>query len=242
MCVLVSCHDVPNYYFFYLCGIKIALMWDPTEQGFNIHIWKTCCWICINCISLQKREKEGEENGGQKDDSNQKKDFVFGQNIKERAKVSADCKLAPYKFPWECLCLCSNSLSVFLLNSWMRTARPVTQKTPHKILSLAAPIISYSTWAALGNWFNRPLWIQLLFALWHRELCLVNLLLFYSSHNATNSSDKGSKFVFGQNMSERVLVSGSEPQTHFSLTCLKKRKCIQSNHLLHVVFEGVAQK
>lgn len=40
---------------------------------------------------------EGEENGGgQKDDSSQKKDcavdssFVFGQNIKERAKVSAD--------------------------------------------------------------------------------------------------------------------------------------------------------
>ncbi|XP_043089471.1 ran-binding protein 3b isoform X4 [Puntigrus tetrazona] len=40
-----------------------------------------------------KREKEGEENGGgQKDDSSQKKDsavdssFVFGQNIKERAK------------------------------------------------------------------------------------------------------------------------------------------------------------
>lgn len=49
---------------------------------------------------MQKREKEGEENGGgQKDDSSQKKDsavdssFVFGQNIKERAKVSADSLL-----------------------------------------------------------------------------------------------------------------------------------------------------
>lgn len=44
--------------------------------------------------SLQKREKDGEENGGgQKEDGSPKKDstvdssFVFGQNIKERAKV-----------------------------------------------------------------------------------------------------------------------------------------------------------
>lgn len=118
---------------------------------------------------MQKREKEGEENGGgQKDDSSQKKDcavdssFVFGQNIKERAKVSDDSllrclvlylkrQIGMIEVPIECLCLFSDSVTVFFLSSWMKTARPVTQKTPHKILSLAAPIISYSTWAALGN-------------------------------------------------------------------------------------------
>lgn len=66
-------------------------------------------------------------------------------------------QIGTIEVPSECLCLFSDSLTVFFLNSWMKTARPVTQKTPHKILSLAAPIISYSTWAALGNQFNRPL-------------------------------------------------------------------------------------
>lgn len=95
-----------------------------------------------------KREKEGEENGGgQKDDSSQKKDsavdssFVFGQNIKERAKLD------------------ENS-----------TSSDSTQDSQ-----------SGST-----NYFLQYMGSA-------------------SSNNATNSSDNGSKFVFGQNMSERVL-------------------------------------
>lgn len=58
--------------------------------------------------------------------------------------------------PKECLCLSSKSVTVFFLSSWRKTAHPVTQKTPHKILSLAALIISYSTWAALGNGSIEP--------------------------------------------------------------------------------------
>lgn len=57
-------------------------------------------------------------------------------------------QIGKIEVPKECLCLFSDSVTVFFLSSWMKTARPVT---PHKILSLAAPIISYSTWAALGN-------------------------------------------------------------------------------------------
>ncbi|XP_005168502.2 ran-binding protein 3b isoform X1 [Danio rerio] len=96
-----------------------------------------------------KREKEGEENGGaQKDDSSQKKDgavdssFVFGQNIKERAKLEE--------------------------NSTNSDSKDSTQDP------------------GSTNYFLQYMGSS-------------------SSNNATNSSDKGSKFVFGQNMSERVL-------------------------------------
>ncbi|XP_039504877.1 ran-binding protein 3-like isoform X1 [Pimephales promelas] len=105
-----------------------------------------------------KREKEGEENGGgQKDDSSQKKDcavdssFVFGQNIKERAKLD------------------ENS-----------TSSDSTQDSQ----------------SGGTNYFLQYMGSA-------------------SSNNATNSSDKGSKFVFGQNMSERVLSppTGGEAPT-----------------------------
>ncbi|CAM4586674.1 unnamed protein product [Leuciscus chuanchicus] len=101
-----------------------------------------------------KREKEGEENGGQKDDSSQKKDFVFGQNIKERAKLD------------------ENS-----------TSSDSTQDSQ----------------SGGTNYFLQYMGSA-------------------SSHNATNSSDKGSKFVFGQNMSERVLSppTGGEAPTEAS--------------------------
>ncbi|XP_077078059.1 ran-binding protein 3b isoform X6 [Siphateles boraxobius] len=98
-----------------------------------------------------KREKEGEENGGeQKDDSSQKKDcavdssFVFGQNIKERAKLDE--------------------------NSTSSDSKDSTQDSQ----------------SGGTNYFLQYMGSA-------------------SSNNATNSSDKGSKFVFGQNMSERVL-------------------------------------
>uniref|UniRef100_A0A9J8BYD3 Ran-binding protein 3 n=1 Tax=Cyprinus carpio carpio TaxID=630221 RepID=A0A9J8BYD3_CYPCA len=98
-----------------------------------------------------KREKEGEENGGgQKEDSSQKKDsavdssFVFGQNIKERAKLEE--------------------------NSTSSDSKDSTQDSQ----------------SAGTNYFLQYMGSA-------------------SSNNATNSSDKGSKFVFGQNMFERVL-------------------------------------
>uniref|UniRef100_A0A672KQ98 Ran-binding protein 3-like n=1 Tax=Sinocyclocheilus grahami TaxID=75366 RepID=A0A672KQ98_SINGR len=98
-----------------------------------------------------KREKEGEENGGgQKDDCSEKKDsavdssFVFGQNIKERAKLDE--------------------------NNTSSDSKDSTRDSQ-----------SGST-----NYFLQYMGSA-------------------SSNNATNSSDKGSKFVFGQNMFERVL-------------------------------------
>uniref|UniRef100_A0A671LAG2 Ran-binding protein 3 n=1 Tax=Sinocyclocheilus anshuiensis TaxID=1608454 RepID=A0A671LAG2_9TELE len=91
-----------------------------------------------------------ENGGGQKDDSSQKKDsavdssFVFGQNIKERAKLDE--------------------------NNTSSDSKDSTQDSQ-----------SGST-----NYFLQYMGSA-------------------SSNNATNSSDKGSKFVFGQNMFERVL-------------------------------------
>ncbi|XP_026061307.1 ran-binding protein 3-like isoform X1 [Carassius auratus] len=98
-----------------------------------------------------KREKEGEENGGaRKEESSQKKDsavdssFVFGQNIKERAKLEE--------------------------NSTSSESKDSTQDSQ-----------SGST-----NYFLQYMGSA-------------------SSNNASNSADKDSKFVFGQNMFERVL-------------------------------------
>ncbi|XP_048018646.1 ran-binding protein 3b isoform X1 [Megalobrama amblycephala] len=114
-----------------------------------------------------KREKEGEENGGgQKDESSQKKEcavdssFVFGQNIKERAKLDE--------------------------NSSSSDSKDSTQDSQ-----------SGST-----NYFLQYMGSA-------------------SSNNATNSSDKGSKFVFGQNMSERVLSppKGGEASAEASKDC-----------------------
>ncbi|XP_016142455.1 ran-binding protein 3-like [Sinocyclocheilus grahami] len=96
-----------------------------------------------------KREKEGEENGGgQKVDGSQTEcavdSFVFGQNIKERAKLDE--------------------------NSTSSDSKDSTQDSQ----------------SGRTNYFLQYMGSA-------------------SSNNATNSSDKGSKFVFGQNMSERVL-------------------------------------
>uniref|UniRef100_A0A673L8Z9 Ran-binding protein 3-like n=1 Tax=Sinocyclocheilus rhinocerous TaxID=307959 RepID=A0A673L8Z9_9TELE len=114
---------------------------------------QTCCWICINCVPLQKREKEEENGGGQKVDGSQKEcavdsSFVFGQNIKERAKLDE--------------------------NSTSSDSKDSTQDSQ----------------SGRTNYFLQYMGSA-------------------SSNNATNSSDKGSKFVFGQNMSERVLVNHS---------------------------------
>uniref|UniRef100_A0A672KJY4 Ran-binding protein 3 n=1 Tax=Sinocyclocheilus grahami TaxID=75366 RepID=A0A672KJY4_SINGR len=91
-----------------------------------------------------------ENGGGQKDDCSEKKDsavdssFVFGQNIKERAKLDE--------------------------NNTSSDSKDSTRDSQ-----------SGST-----NYFLQYMGSA-------------------SSNNATNSSDKGSKFVFGQNMFERVL-------------------------------------
>ncbi|XP_073720606.1 ran-binding protein 3-like isoform X1 [Misgurnus anguillicaudatus] len=107
-----------------------------------------------------KREKDGEENGGgRKEDSSQKdggvdSTFVFGQNIKERAKLEE--------------------------NNTVSNSKDGTQDS------------------ASTNYFLQYMGTP--------------------STNAANSSDKGSKFVFGQNMSERVLSppKGGEPSTESS--------------------------
>ncbi|XP_051985419.1 ran-binding protein 3-like isoform X2 [Xyrauchen texanus] len=95
-----------------------------------------------------KREKDGEENGGgSKEDGSEKNEsgldssFVFGQNIKERAKLN------------------ENS-----------TSSGSTRDSQSRAT----------------NYFLQYMGTS-------------------SSNNSTNSSDKGAKFVFGQNMSERVL-------------------------------------
>ncbi|XP_056600507.1 ran-binding protein 3b isoform X1 [Triplophysa dalaica] len=108
-----------------------------------------------------KREKDGEENGGgQKEDGSPKKDsavdssFVFGQNIKERAKLEENKALSDSKETTDSQ---SGGTNYFL--QYMGT-----------------------------------------------------------SSNAANNSDKDSKFVFGQNMSERVLSppKGGETSTESS--------------------------
>ncbi|XP_026133880.1 ran-binding protein 3-like isoform X8 [Carassius auratus] len=113
-----------------------------------------------------KREKEGEENGGgQKVDGSQKEcavdsSFVFGQNIKERAKLDE--------------------------NSTSSDSKDSTQDSQ----------------SGRTNYFLQYMGSA-------------------SSNNATNSSDKGSKFVFGQNMSERVLSppKGGEASVEVSKDC-----------------------
>ncbi|KTG23098.1 hypothetical protein cypCar_00009108, partial [Cyprinus carpio] len=121
-----------------------------------------------------KREKEGEENGGgQKVDGSQKEcavdsSFVFGQNIKERAKLEE--------------------------NSTSSDSKDSTQDSQ----------------SGRTNYFLQYMGSA-------------------SSNNATNSSDKGSKFVFGQNMSERVLITGVTESLEESAAAYTKataKKCI----------------
>lgn len=49
------------------------------------------------------------------------------------------------------------------------------------------------------------------------EAFLHSFVLLLSSKNATNSTDGGAKFVFGQNMSERVLVSWLVASQRFTM-------------------------
>ncbi|TRY55208.1 hypothetical protein DNTS_032681 [Danionella cerebrum] len=97
-----------------------------------------------------KRETEEENGSGEKDDSGERKEsavdssFVFGQNIKERAKLEE--------------------------NSTHGDSKESSQDPQ----------------SASTNYFLQYMGSA-------------------SSNNANNSTDKGSKFVFGQNMSERVL-------------------------------------
>uniref|UniRef100_A0A672KNH6 Ran-binding protein 3 n=1 Tax=Sinocyclocheilus grahami TaxID=75366 RepID=A0A672KNH6_SINGR len=140
--------------------LRPAVLQAPPAKTLTESI-KTSTYISHNahcCLSQQQnlwrsrtREKEGEENGGgQKDDCSEKKDsavdssFVFGQNIKERAKLDE--------------------------NNTSSDSKDSTRDSQ-----------SGST-----NYFLQYMGSA-------------------SSNNATNSSDKGSKFVFGQNMFERVL-------------------------------------
>uniref|UniRef100_A0A671LAS3 Ran-binding protein 3 n=1 Tax=Sinocyclocheilus anshuiensis TaxID=1608454 RepID=A0A671LAS3_9TELE len=128
--------------------LRPAVLQAPPAKTLTESV-KTSTYTSHNPIDFGS--KEGEENGGgQKDDSSQKKDsavdssFVFGQNIKERAKLDE--------------------------NNTSSDSKDSTQDSQ-----------SGST-----NYFLQYMGSA-------------------SSNNATNSSDKGSKFVFGQNMFERVL-------------------------------------
>ncbi|XP_030629606.1 ran-binding protein 3b isoform X2 [Chanos chanos] len=105
-----------------------------------------------NLDKSQKQEKEeGDGTAGKTGESGQKKDlladssFVFGQNIKERAKLDGESTASD----------CKDSA----------TQESVSGGTNYFLQYIGTP----------------------------------------SSQNATNNVDKGAKFVFGQNMSERVL-------------------------------------
>uniref|UniRef100_A0A4W4HGL8 Ran-binding protein 3 n=1 Tax=Electrophorus electricus TaxID=8005 RepID=A0A4W4HGL8_ELEEL len=106
-----------------------------------------CAWASHGCP--QKREEQaGEarsEEGGPRKDALVDSGFVFGQNIKERAKVSE--------------------------NSTVSDSKDSTQNSQ----------------TGSTNYFLQYIGTS-------------------STLNATNNTDKGAKFVFGQNMSERVLT------------------------------------
>uniref|UniRef100_A0A9J8BSF5 Ran-binding protein 3 n=1 Tax=Cyprinus carpio carpio TaxID=630221 RepID=A0A9J8BSF5_CYPCA len=137
-----------------------------------------------------KREKEGEENGGgQKVDGSQKEcavdsSFVFGQNIKERAKVSADSPLHWFHSLFEGANWhnrSSQGVFVFILRFCV-----FLEQLEENSTSSDSKDSTQDSQSGRTNYFLQYMGSA-------------------SSNNATNSSDKGSKFVFGQNMSERVL-------------------------------------
>ncbi|KAI4902761.1 hypothetical protein NFI96_015270, partial [Prochilodus magdalenae] len=129
------------------CGTNgVGKFSDAATEGRSIFLNNT-----DNSDKSPKKDKEGGENGGGKtEESTQRKDavvdlgFVFGQNIKERAKLEE--------------------------NSTGSESKDATQDSQ-----------SGST-----NYFLQYMGTS-------------------SSLNATNNTEKGAKFVFGQNMSERVL-------------------------------------
>lgn len=103
---------------------------------------------------MQKKDKEGgEDDLGKTEENTQKKDvvvdpgFVFGQNIKDRAKVSEDLLGISQVTTLILYAL----VKCHLLCSWMRTAQAVTLKTPRRTLSLGVLITSCSTWALQGD-------------------------------------------------------------------------------------------
>ncbi|XP_072524770.1 ran-binding protein 3b isoform X4 [Salminus brasiliensis] len=127
------------------CGTNgVGKFSDAASEGRSIFLNNT-----DSSDKSPNKDKEGGENGGEKtEESAQKKDvessFVFGQNIKERAKLE------------------ENSTPSESKNS---TQDPQSGSTNYFLQYMGTP----------------------------------------SSLNATNNTEKGAKFVFGQNMSERVL-------------------------------------
>lgn len=130
-------------------------------------------YFCIaSCVLQNKKDPEGGEDYlGKTEESTQKKDaavdpgFVFGQNIKDRAKVS-EYLWTPAKSPPQLIQY--ETLKCHSLCSWMRTAQPVNLKTPHRTLSLGVLITSCSTWALQGDY---SLFVfMLFFSLSHSDL------------------------------------------------------------------------
>lgn len=109
---------------------------------------------CVIVLQNKKDQEGGEEYLGKTEESTQKKDvvvdpgFVFGQNIKDRAKVSeflcTSVKSQPQIVPYE-------MFKCHSVRRWMRTAQS-NLKTAHRILSLRVLITSCSTWALQGDY------------------------------------------------------------------------------------------
>ncbi|XP_041698417.1 ran-binding protein 3 isoform X2 [Coregonus clupeaformis] len=120
-------------------GVKKST--DGTSEGSNVFQNNTEHSDGLN--KSPKHDKEEEDNArGEKDDCPAESSFVFGQNIKDRAKLEENTK------DGKSLPLASQKEGTNYFLEYISTA---------------------------------------------------------SSKNATNNTDKGAKFVFGQNMSERVL-------------------------------------
>uniref|UniRef100_A0A8C5GLG7 Ran-binding protein 3 n=1 Tax=Gouania willdenowi TaxID=441366 RepID=A0A8C5GLG7_GOUWI len=126
---------------------------ESSNSGGNVHLNDKCTMLLSRFLwwFFQKNESEDDEADGNKEGGKEDKEsdvaisFVFGQNIKDRAKLE------------------ENSTEDNL-----KEGKPVNSKSE------------------ATNYFFQNISTP-------------------SSKNATNSEDSGAKFVFGQNMSERVL-------------------------------------
>uniref|UniRef100_A0A8C5GJF4 Ran-binding protein 3 n=1 Tax=Gouania willdenowi TaxID=441366 RepID=A0A8C5GJF4_GOUWI len=126
---------------------------ESSNSGGNVHLNDKCTMLLSRFLwwFFQKNESEDDEADGNKEGRKDDKEsdvaisFVFGQNIKDRAKLE------------------ENSTEDNL-----KDGKPVNSKSEATNYFL--------------QYISTP-----------------------SSKNATNSEDSGAKFVFGQNMSERVL-------------------------------------
>uniref|UniRef100_A0A673LGP5 Ran-binding protein 3-like n=1 Tax=Sinocyclocheilus rhinocerous TaxID=307959 RepID=A0A673LGP5_9TELE len=99
----------------------------------------------------------------------------------------------------------------------------VLQAPPAKTLTEPAKTSTYIS-------YNAHCWLSQQQNLWRPQSVLYRFIFqaHFVSNNATNSSDKGSKFVFGQNMSERVLVSGYHHYDIFLCVCVSDHSVTES--------------